>query len=116
MLLRPADITGESLSSVVAKWQSLVAGTPVEFISKTRDPTASYRVLLRSLLNEHFRVVISDGRIIEGQLVCLDKDCNIILAHCDETDTSTGTTLQREMLVVPGKHIQTIERKIASKG
>lgn len=38
----------------------------------------------REVLDQKIRVVISDGRVIEGELVCLDKDKNMILNEAAE--------------------------------
>mmetsp|Transcript_21052 Transcript_21052/g.28942 ORF Transcript_21052/g.28942 Transcript_21052/m.28942 type:complete len:85 (-) Transcript_21052:1430-1684(-) len=35
---------------------------------------------IHDILGQQIRVVISDGRIIEGELSCIDKDLNLILA------------------------------------
>ena len=38
----------------------------------------------RQLLGSMIRVRISDGRIIEGELQCLDKDLNLVLGSAVE--------------------------------
>ena len=35
---------------------------------------------VKSILGRQIRVLISDGRIIEGEFSCIDKDLNIIVA------------------------------------
>ena len=42
------------------------------------------KVLLTSYLNERMRVTISDGRVIDGRLICTDRDCNLVLSNCEE--------------------------------
>lgn len=44
----------------------------------------SARSYLRSLLNQHLQVELSDGRRLIGQLLCTDRDLNIILGGCTE--------------------------------
>lgn len=39
---------------------------------------------MRSLLGQTFRILISDGRLIEGEFQCLDKDLNFILGGAVE--------------------------------
>ncbi len=46
---------------------------------------------VQSLMNQTIRIIVSDGRIIEGQLSCLDKDFNFIVANAVEYhDVSEG--------------------------
>ena len=40
--------------------------------------------LLTGYLNERLRVTISDGRVIDGRLICTDRDCNLVLSNCEE--------------------------------
>ena len=40
--------------------------------------------LLRGYLNKRMRVVISDGRVIDGNFLCTDKDRNLVLGNCEE--------------------------------
>ena len=42
------------------------------------------RALLTGYLNKRMRVVISDGRVIDGNFLCTDKDSNIVLGNCEE--------------------------------
>ena len=42
------------------------------------------KALLSGYLNERFRVTISDGRVIDGRLICTDRDCNLVLSNCEE--------------------------------
>ena len=71
-------------------------------------------------LGKTLRVKISDGRVIEGQFQCLDKDMNLILCHATEYfgmgDASISENPQdlglssRSMgsAMVPGQHILNI--------
>lgn len=42
------------------------------------------KALLSGYLNERLRVTISDGRVIDGRLICTDRDCNLVLINCEE--------------------------------
>lgn len=39
---------------------------------------------LADLLNQKLRIYITDGRLIEGNLQCVDKDLNFILGNATE--------------------------------
>ena len=42
------------------------------------------REALRGFLNKRLRVELSDGRFVIGDLLCTDKDMNIVLGNCEE--------------------------------
>ncbi len=71
------------------------------------------------------RIVISDGRTIEGEFACTDQTSNIVLRQAEETAAPTATTTtssdtqstatagveERKFLgsvIVPGSHIKSI--------
>jgi small nuclear ribonucleoprotein (snRNP)-like protein len=92
--------------------------TPIE---SKRDHCISY---LRSLLNQQLKVELSDGRLLVGQLLCTDRDQNIILVGCSEhawlpaislngqhCPSDSQTPLEHEvrllgLVVIPGEHIR----------
>ena len=39
---------------------------------------------LEKYLNKRMRIAISDGRVIDGMFLCTDRDCNIVVANCEE--------------------------------
>lgn len=39
---------------------------------------------VRALLGKPIRVVLSDGRVVEGSLLCVDKDMNFVLGEAHE--------------------------------
>lgn len=41
--------------------------------------------LLKSWLNKHMKILLSDGRTLLGTFLCTDKDQNVILGSCTET-------------------------------
>ena len=42
------------------------------------------RALLTGYLNKRMRVLVSDGRVIDGNFLCTDRDRNIVLGNCEE--------------------------------
>lgn len=40
--------------------------------------------LLRGYINQRLRVVLNDGRIVDGNLLCTDRNCNIVIGDCEE--------------------------------
>ena len=42
------------------------------------------RAILTGYLNKRMRVVVSDGRVIDGNFLCTDRDRNIVLGNCEE--------------------------------
>ena len=73
---------------------------------------------VKSLLGKNVRVYISDGRLIEGNLECLDRDLNFIVGNAFEyhgttTDQSAAADIIGEgitsrrigMVMVPGSHV-----------
>ena len=56
-------------------------------MAEEESQTSSYesaKRLLTSYLNKRMRIAISDGRVIDGNFLCTDKDCNIVLSNCEE--------------------------------
>ena len=39
---------------------------------------------LEGYLNERMRILISDGRVVDGMFQCTDNHRNIVLANCEE--------------------------------
>lgn len=54
-------------------------------------------MFLNGLLSKRLRITIHDGRIIEGDLMCTDNGCNIVINNCDEylTQADLGKLLYR---------------------
>lgn len=65
-------------------------GAPIRVHSamEDRDEAALAKAaaidLLKSYLNKRMRVAISDGRVIDGNFLCTDRDSNIVLGNCEE--------------------------------
>lgn len=81
------------------------------------------KALLTSYLNRRMRVVISDGRVMDGQFLCTDSDRNMVLGSCEEffseeeiaelesSTVSAASSRQSRTLglvIVPGAHIVSI--------
>jgi small nuclear ribonucleoprotein (snRNP)-like protein len=47
-------------------------------------PTSEALEELKTLLGRNLRVLISDGRVVEGEFQCMDKDLNFILGGATE--------------------------------
>ncbi|XP_050460844.1 N-alpha-acetyltransferase 38, NatC auxiliary subunit isoform X1 [Cataglyphis hispanica] len=64
---------------------------------------------LRSWLNRHLRIEMTDGRVLRGAFLCTDRDANVILGSCTEF-LSTEHTEARVLglVMVPGRHIVSI--------
>ena len=60
------------------------------------------RETLRGFLNKRLRVELSDGMFVVGDLLCTDRDMNIVLGNCEESiprtkegyDTGETTTVR----------------------
>mgnify|MGYP003706539831 CR=1 FL=1 len=76
----------------------------------------SKREELAAYLQKTVRVQVSDGRVIEGALQCVDKDMNLVLSQSIEyhglSDVSspqaTDTIRSLGAVMVPGGHIKAI--------
>lgn len=42
------------------------------------------KAFMTELLNKRLRVRIRDGRVIDGNLMCTDKEKNIVISSCEE--------------------------------
>ncbi|XP_018353733.1 PREDICTED: N-alpha-acetyltransferase 38-B, NatC auxiliary subunit isoform X2 [Trachymyrmex septentrionalis] len=70
---------------------------------------SSAKQKLRSWLNRHLRIEMTDGRVLRGAFLCTDRDANVILGSCTEY-LSTEHTEARVLglVMVPGRHIVSI--------
>ena len=66
------------------------------------------------LLGNSIQVILSDSRVLEGTLLCIDKDLNLVISdvieHYDYFNTTVkeqSSTSSRHICTatVPGKHI-----------
>ncbi|KAL5490990.1 hypothetical protein EMCRGX_G016201 [Ephydatia muelleri] len=79
------------------------------------------KAVLEGYLNRRMRVVISDGRVIDGNFVCTDRDRNMVLGNCEEFFSTSDVpelesskeakmTVARTLglAIIPGEHIVSI--------
>lgn len=67
------------------------------------------KLRLRSWLNQHLRIKMTDGRVLTGAFLCTDRDANVILGSCSEFLSEEHREARALGLVmVPGRHIVTI--------
>jgi small nuclear ribonucleoprotein (snRNP)-like protein len=64
------------------------------------------REFLRSLLNKTLQVKLTDGRILIGQFLCIDKDANLIIGSAVEysTDNISAEPRTLGLAMIPGRH------------
>ena len=65
---------------------------------------------LSQWLNKSLKVTISDGRILVGVFVCVDRDINLIIGNCNEylseEEMEQGVDARfLGLAMIPGKHI-----------
>lgn len=63
---------------------------------------------LKSWLNRHLRIKMTDGRILTGAFLCTDRDANVILGLCSEYLSENSEARALGLVMVPGRHIVTI--------
>lgn len=55
------------------------------------------------------RIVMTDGRILVGAFLCTDSDANVILGMCSEDTQKGGEERVLGLVMVPGRHIVSME-------
>ena len=50
----------------------------------TEGDQESSKANLRKYLNKRLKIALSDGRFVTGDLLCTDKDMNLVLGNCEE--------------------------------
>jgi len=84
-------------------------------IKKVPENLTPGRTNLRCWLGKSFRVVITDGRILIGFFNCTDKDANIVLQMCAEYLEEGGEARILGSVMIPGKHIVSIDVDISGQ-
>ena len=77
----------------------------------------------RGYLDRIVRVQVTDGRVVEGALQCIDKDMNLVLAQSIEyhgledvaSGAATDTIRNLGFVMVPGPHVKAVVSKTTSK-
>ena len=79
------------------------AGGAGELTSVVPDSerTPAGRAFLDSVLNKCLRVTLTDGRVIQGRLICTDRDSNLVMAEGQEHapasfDAKVGSPIEGE--------------------
>ena len=62
---------------------------------------------LKTLLEKQTRLSLNDGRILQGSLVCVDRQENFVIDQA--TGYKSGGLEIPQMLLVPGKFVHKIE-------
>lgn len=73
------------------------------------------------LFGKRLRCILKDGRSLEGNLTCIDRECNLILCDCVESrvleagfycerggDTKRLATRSLQQAMVPGDQIEKV--------
>ncbi|XP_022185331.2 N-alpha-acetyltransferase 38, NatC auxiliary subunit isoform X2 [Nilaparvata lugens] len=63
---------------------------------------------LRRWINRQMKIEMTDGRILIGVFLCTDRDGNIILGSCSESQQTDGCYDEPRLLglvMVPGRHV-----------
>mmetsp|Transcript_6038 Transcript_6038/g.8613 ORF Transcript_6038/g.8613 Transcript_6038/m.8613 type:complete len:100 (-) Transcript_6038:361-660(-) len=76
------------------------------------DPTTAKKCL-EKLMDTRFRVTITDGRKIIGDLWCIDNAQNFVLLEVKEMvvreDGTSSTRSLGPLVMVPGRHVTKVE-------
>ncbi|XP_062564177.1 N-alpha-acetyltransferase 38, NatC auxiliary subunit [Armigeres subalbatus] len=75
-------------------------------VAEETDPS---RKMLKSWLNNTFRIKMTDGRILIGMFVCTDADANVILGLTSEFTENGGEERVLGLVMIPGRYIVSIE-------
>lgn len=65
----------------------------------------------KALLGKSLRCTLSDGRQVEGKLICLDRWCNVLLRDAEELPAGGSTDARKKLgqVIVPGAHLARAE-------
>lgn len=75
--------------------------------------------VVKRCMGATMRLTLTDGRQVQGQLTCFDAERNVILHDGQVTVPASGDTPANTQsiwqVLVPGKHIVKIERKVKNE-
>ncbi|KAI8053768.1 hypothetical protein BDF22DRAFT_681225 [Syncephalis plumigaleata] len=77
-------------------------------MSLTRDNVE----LLRQQLGKRCRTLISDGRVLVGHFICVDKHKNVIIHGAEEFSNNASRFIG--MVMIPGEHLVKFEMEVPS--
>ncbi|KAA0156710.1 hypothetical protein FNF27_01148 [Cafeteria roenbergensis] len=80
-------------------------------------PAGSARAEMQALMGKRARVTVSDGRVVEGELYCIDRDGNIVLRGAEtckreglpSESSSDKASRWLGIIMVPGAHASKLE-------
>ena len=87
------------------------------YSSSTHDTVEALELLKSMYLTKIVRIEIADGRVLEGEFQCMDKDMNFILGHATEYYGTRSIEFNKDdresvhncrilgMVMIPGKYI-----------
>lgn len=65
-----------------------------------------------TFLNKQVLIKVTDGRYFQGQFVCVDTECNVILQGTHEYQNKEGDGKRWfGMVMIPGKHLVDVSVK-----
>uniref|UniRef100_A0AAG5CR76 Sm domain-containing protein n=1 Tax=Anopheles atroparvus TaxID=41427 RepID=A0AAG5CR76_ANOAO len=67
------------------------------------------RKMLKSWLNNMFRIKMTDGRVLIGIFVCTDADANVVMQVTSECPEVGGEERFLGLVMIPGRYIVSIE-------
>ena len=85
--------------------------------SSSVESVEALELLKSTYLTKIVRIKIADGRVLEGEFQCMDKDMNFILGHATEYYGANSIEFDKddnenvhnyrslEMVMIPGKHV-----------
>ncbi|XP_053669929.1 N-alpha-acetyltransferase 38, NatC auxiliary subunit [Anopheles nili] len=79
--------------------------------NSSTDEDHPKRKLLKSWLNQLFRIRMTDGRILVGYFVCTDADANVVLQSTSEYTEIGGEERILGLVMIPGRYIMSIEER-----
>ncbi|OQR75502.1 LSM domain-containing protein 1-like [Tropilaelaps mercedesae] len=77
---------------------------------ESKPPSTAARAVLSRWINKSLKITMSDGRILVGVFLCVDRDCNVIVGNCSEYLNEADLELWADarilgLALVPGRHI-----------
>jgi small nuclear ribonucleoprotein (snRNP)-like protein len=80
--------------------------------SETRASAKAAYDITQTFLKKQVLIKVTDGRYFQGQFVCVDHECNIILQSAHQYQNEEGDGKKWfGMVMIPGKHMLEIEVK-----
>jgi small nuclear ribonucleoprotein (snRNP)-like protein len=85
---------------------------PPNYRETSGSAKATYTIT-HNFLNKQVMIRVTDGRYFQGQFVCVDHECNVILQGAHEYQNEQGDGKRwYGMVMIPGKHMKEIRVKV----